>query len=585
MSSRHIASRAPWIPILSRAPDIATRDGAPTATTAPRTVHRRTPVSWLEWTLLLVAAMWVIVLAFVRWPVLLHTHFNSNSTIDSAFFALAGQLVRDGQVPYVAFWDHKPPLIYFIDAFALTLSGGAVWGIWLVAVVALVATLGMTWLAWRPVVGPTAAVIGITWVAFSVGIVSPFNLTEGFVLPIQAAALIVLSRWSPLRRSAFVSGVLLGILGALAFLLRPNLIGTSAVVVATMVIGLMLTRRTRKLPLLFVGGAAGAILVIAPVLLWLNAHDALRPFWDQVFHYNALYSATSWKSRARSAFEGVALSTAHGTLLLPLIGWIVAAYRLAVRNTGAAPKAALLFGVIWAPMEIALAAVPGRTYMHYFATLLLPFGFLTAIAACEAFGAVERAVSPAAMRRWRRNATLILCGGIAIAPIGWAAIAVRDAGLERGERAQQVNATVRYVRANSAAGSRLLVWGHAADVYLFANRRPASRFVYPLAMLTPKYADSALVATFLDDLRTSAPPLIIDATPGTSESDDLVPSLAAWNPHWRYPESGVAWWTMTPALRRFYDHVATNYSAIGTVGPQHWIIYARRENLLSVRHP
>jgi len=59
-------------------------------------------------------------------------------------------------------------------------------------------------------------------------------------------------------------------------------------------------------------------------------------------------------------------------------------------------------------------------------------------------------------------------------------------------------------------------------------------------------------------------------------SDALVPSLGSWNPRWRYPTSGVAWWTMTPALRAFYDYVASNYAVVDVVGPQRWVIYARR---------
>jgi hypothetical protein len=297
-----------------------------------------------------------------------------------------------------------------------------------------------------------------------------------------------------------------------------------------------------------------------------------------VFHYNAVYSAASLQSRVRAAFEGVANTTAYGTLLLPLVGWVVALYRLVVRRRGATPQPVLLFAVLWAPMELALAAVPGRPYMHYFAMLLLPLALLAAIAACEAFALVARAGPPTVVQRWRRQAAAVVCTAIAVVPLGRTVIGVRDTGL-RGERAEQVDATARYVREHSPANSRLFVWGHASDVYLFANRDPASRFVYPLAMLTPRYADSALVAGFVDELRASAPPLIIDATPGASRSDDLVPSLSAWDPAWRYPETGVAWWTMTPALRAFYDHVTANYTIIDSVGPRHWVIYARRSDL------
>jgi hypothetical protein len=518
---------------------------------------------------------WIIALAFVRWPAPLYAQFNSNSNIDSAFFALAGQLVRDGRIPYVSFWDHKPPLIYLIDALALTLSGGAVWGIWLVTVAALVATLGMTWVAWRPTVGPAAAAIGIAWVAFSIGVVTPYNLTEGFVLPIQAASVLLLARWSPGRRGAFVPALIAGVLLGLSFLLRPNLIGTPGAVLTTMVLGLVLTGRASKLAEWFGGAAVGLALAVGPVLLWLGAHGALRPFWDQVFHYNTVYSTASWQARARAAFDGVAITTIYGTLLLPSIGWLVAARRLGTRGSGVTAKPALLFGVLWAPIELALGAVPGRTYMHYFAPLLLPLGFLTAIAAAEMFGFVGRVMAPTPARWFRREATIVVCAVIALVPLGRTVLDVRDSGL-RGDRANQVDATARYVRKHSPPGSPLLVWGHASDVYLFADRPPAGRFVYPLALLTPRYADSTLITSFLNELRDKDPLLIVDATPGASPSEKLVPPLSKWNPKWRYPETGVAWWTMTPALRQFYDLVSADYAPTDTIGPLKWVVYTRR---------
>ena len=573
MSSRRHAPGVSWIPT-----DVRTRDVGASLPTPTHSSVRHSAVTPFERSTLVAATAWVVILTFLRWPAPLYGQFNSNSTIDSAFFALAGRMVRDGQVPYVAFWDHKPPLIYLIDAVALTLSSGAVWGIWLVALAALVATLGMAWLAWRPTVGATAAVVGIVWVAFSLGAVAPFNLTEGFMLPAQAATMLVLARWSPLRHRAFLPGLGVGALAGVAFMLRPNLIGAAAAVGATMVTALLLTGRTRTLAPLAGGTIVGVVIVIAPILIWLGMNGALEPFREQVFRYNAVYSTASWFSRARAAFEGVAQTTAYGTLLLPLIGWLIAAHRLVVRRRSATPKPVLLFAVLWAPIEIALAAVPGRAYMHYFALLLLPLGLLTAIAACEAFVLLARAGAPAVTERWRRNAAAVVCAAIAVVPVGRTVIGVRDAGL-RGQRAEQVDATAQYVREHVPASSRLFVWGHASDVYLLADRKPASRFVYPLAMLTPRYVSDTLVAGFVNELQASAPPLIVDATPGASGSDALVPSLSRWNPTWQYPEAGVAWWKMTPALRAFYDHVAANYTVIDSIGPRHWVIYARRSDL------
>ena len=529
-----------------------------------------------QWAMLLGATAWVVGATFLRWPAPLYAQFGSNSTIDSAFFALAGRVVRNGQVPYVAFWDHKPPLIYLIDALALTVSGGAVWGIWLVAVAALVATLGLAWLAWRPVVGPTAAVIGITWVAFSIGIVAPFNLTEGFVLPVQAATMLILARWSPPGAARSRPRSAVGALAGLAFMLRPNLIGTPAAVAGNHGGRAALTRRARELPALVGGSLVGAALVIAPILIWLGI--------DGAFGRSGTRSSitTPCTPRRRGCPASGRRSKASRTRPFTercCCRWLAgSSLRIASssdRRRRYAPPV-LSSRCSGRPSKSRSRPSPaGRTCtISRCCCCRLPSHGLVA---CEVFALVARAGAPTVTERWRRTRPRS-----SVPPSRSSRLAGRDsASATTGSdaSARQVDATAQYVRDHSPANSRLLVWGHASDVYVFSDRAPASRFVYPLALLTPRYANDALVAGFVEELRASAPPLIVDATPGAARSEALVPPLAGWNPTWQYPESGVAWWTMTPALRAFYDYVATNFTIIDSVGPRHWVIYARRSDL------
>jgi hypothetical protein len=576
MSAPRNASAPKSRPTLVRAAASPDADAVSTdAGGAPRYRARpRLRPTTLEWMILLGATAWVVVVLLLRWPALLHAQFNSNSNIDSAFFAFAGQAVRDGGVPYLAFWDHKPPLIYLINALALTVSGGAVWGVWLATVAALLAALGIAVAAWRRTLGAVAAVIAAVWLAFSVDVVAPFNLTEVYAMPAQAAAVLIMAQWSTRRGPVLLPALGIGALAGIAFMLRPNLIGAPAAVAMTMVLVLLLARRAREVPVMFAGLLAGAALIVGPILLWLGSAGALGAFWDQVFNYNFVYTAASLRSRIRSAFEGLTMTTLYGTLLLPLAGWFVGVQRLRSLRRDAAHAPLMILCVLWAPLELGLAALPGRSYWHYFATLLLPFASLAALAISHVFAMADRALPVEGAERWRRRATVILCAGIGIIPVGRALFEVRDGGL-RSIRADQVHLTAQYIRAHSAPNAPLLVWGHASDVYLFADRRPASRFVYPLALLTPGYADSTLVAGFLDELRASAPPFIIDATPNTTRSEALIPSLKSWNPRWRYPETGVAWWTMTPAMRAVYDYVRANYVVSRSIGPYRWVVYQR----------
>ncbi len=231
---------------------------------------------------------------------------------------------------------------------------------------------------------------------------------------------------------------------------------------------------------------------------------------------------------------------------------------------------------IWLPIELLLGSTSGRRYGHYFATAYAPTALLAA-----AFVAQVMAVAPGVLAG--RNGLLVfrvLAVSIALwAMSGVAMKVVRDK--DELERRTQVAQTAAYVRASTPASVRVLVWGHAAEVHFFSERLPASRFIYPLALLTPRYADAALVRGFVDELRAAAPALIIDATPEAAEEEDLVPPLSAWDPSWQYPKDakpGRQWWTMTPDLRMFYDYVHANYVPVETVGPKNWVVYRRAIN-------
>ena len=110
MRHRHDPSLSYPVPIFVRRPDAAS--DLPSLSALERRAYRHAPVTGFEWAMLLAGLAWVITVTFVRWPAPLYPQFGSNSTIDAAFFALAGRLVRDGQVPC---WTISPALRAFYD--------------------------------------------------------------------------------------------------------------------------------------------------------------------------------------------------------------------------------------------------------------------------------------------------------------------------------------------------------------------------------------------------------------------------------------------------------------------------------------
>lgn len=546
-----------------------------------RPPRSETPVSdsWLNgWVVQVVASVWLTAVLFALWPAFIHPSVRGASTVDASVYAAAGALIRDGGTPYVTFWDHKPPLIYLVDAAALVVSGGRTWGLWLATWLAFVLAVVLGYRSMRRLFGAPGALLGTVYFAFSLPLVFASNMPEGLALPLQWGCVLVLANASARPETGwFRRGLIVGALGATAFLFKPTLVGAALSVALVFII--MERRRGSNVASAVAGGLAGAILVCAVMLAYLVATGALTAFREEVFHYNAIYSAqTIWAQRIRVAVFAMARPTAYGSLAIPAAAWMLGVHRVAFRRSRVSPG--LLLGVIWLPIELALASVSGRPYAWYFTPLLPPLALLAASFASELTAwLADRPGSDGGFRP--RDVITALSIALALAAvIGTAATLWDDDGARA--RAEQVRQTAAYIRGHTRPGEHILVWGQAADVYLLSGRRPASRFIYPQPLLTPGYSDSTLVDAFIRDIRSTRPAMIIDVSRGDLEGGQLSPSLDRWDPAWQYPKPH-AYWAMTPALKRFYYLVSSQYTPADTVGQ--WVVYRPKTDAPGLEHP
>ena len=542
---------------------------APAIPTAPLAgVHAGTFTRG-ERIVLVLLALWIPLQLLAAWPAPLAPSLDGPWRYDPAIFAYEGELVRQGAMPYLSFWDHKGPLIYLIDAAGLWLSGGRIWGVWAAGLIAIWLAAEAGYRAMRASFGVAGALLGIVVFVFGLaGIATGANVTEQYALPLAWASALVLVRWSRTRRSTVATGFALGGLGMLAFLLRANLAGAAASAALTIAIVLVQERRGSALVRQALGAVAGATVVGGPIVAWLARGGALIAFWDQTIKYNLLYSDTQWTQRVFAAVAGVWFATATVPVVLPIAGLACCIRRLrrSGRNDRAYPV--MLFATIWIVVELLLSSVSGRPYDHYSLLLLPPMAFVTAALVAEA--------TPFILANARG---VFRSPGVVVSAV--ALVVILPVMLQLGVRAgtgqivpsresSQVIPTAEFVRANTAPGDRLLVWGLAGGVYFLADRPPASRFLFAFPLLTRTYGDSA-APIFLADLRRTPPAMIVDAT----DDDSNVPTLARWDPEWRFPRMWVKtpYWAMTPSLRAFYEFVEQNYTPVATVGPERWTVY------------
>ncbi|MEP6776595.1 MAG: hypothetical protein ABJA50_13450 [Chloroflexota bacterium] len=135
---------------------------------------------------------------------------------------------------------------------------------------------------------------------------------------------------------------------------------------------------------------------------------------------------------------------------------------------------------------------------------------------------------------------------------------------------------VQYVKAHTELADSVLMWGAEPGVNFAAQRRSPSRFAYQYALLTSGYTGGPLISVFLREIETGRPTLIIDASP----SDGITPPLDSearkrWRPSLVY--------RLQAELDMFFQYVDTHYQLAGSLGPDGWQVYVRKQGGLASR--
>jgi hypothetical protein len=466
-------------------------------------------------------------------------------SFDSAVFALIGDRIAAGDIPYADVWDHKPPGIYLVNAVASVVgSASTVWPVsWAIsaAVLALVGVLmadtlrrlGWHWSAW--IIG---GLVVAELASFPMALGGGLSETAA-LLPLALAlrvAVVEPGSWS--RR--FGIGLLLGLATSISLQTLPAIAGMLAIVVAS-------DRSLR------VAGWAllGIATAWAAALALLGAMGVTTAALLALFRYNAAFSALGALDDPQA---GEALHAALVLAPLVVLALIGTPYDLASPRL----RPSAIGALVWLGIGIGFIAIQGRMELHYAAPMVPALALLAP--------AGLQALWPGELRPIRVG----LVGGALVAAIAVSAFLITtETGLALQTRARQsmrTHAVASWVRDHTSTDAPIFVWGDSPDVYLHADRAPASRYVYLLPLLTPGFADDSEVTDVLDGWRATPPSAIVDAGSRTPGAPGL-PALLIARP--TLPLDGRDLDILGP-LREF---VRQNYALAATVDG--WPIYLR----------
>ncbi len=267
---------------------------------------------------------------------------------DAAIFAVVGEGLSRGELPYLDLWDHKPPGIYIVTALA-TLLPGAVWpAIWGLAV----AAIALTGILLRSIVGAYMALLAVACLSLY-----PAALGGGYSETFGALAAVGAVHWAIKGRP-----VTAGLFASLAALLSIQFLPA--------VLALVLMAA----PLAY---ALGVAVPLSATAVLLGVAGALPAATDALVVYTRAYLSSS--------------PDRDPTWHIPLVLAPVAVPAL-LRGTWSLTRLERM-AAVWLILGFIVIALQSRHFGHHATALVIPIAILGARATTRsmAFGAATLA--------------------------------------------------------------------------------------------------------------------------------------------------------------------------------------------------
>lgn len=441
---------------------------------------------------------------------------------DSALYAYGGFLIEQGGRLYRDIWDHKPPGVYSVDALAFRLAGGASWSAAVAAdtLATLAAIAACAAVAWQITSRLAAVSIAAVTAAFYLNHAAFHE--GGGLAEIYMVACLAWAGWAFVTAGAQWHGgrshrrcragllVLSGVLVGAAVLFKPTALTTAAACMVTLAVESLYRGGLGYLVRSVAVFAAGLAAPPAAVTLVFWRQGLLGEMVDASLLYNL-----SYVERGAALSKLWTFHVHHNVYLLAAVTVILGAVllRWLEPGRGAAPLRRAtwrIFLPVWFLLEWAGIYAGNYDNGQYLFGCVIPLSCMVGIAGDFLLQQIRLAGEP-----WRR-ATAAACLTLGLSSAWWPASDQwrRTAALARGQTSDlamdQVRAAGR-VLAGSDPSDRIWVWGYAPQVYLRAQRQPATRFVFDGAFLNSRRIMREQFREMLADLDRRQPAYIVDA--------------------------------------------------------------------------
>ena len=291
---------------------------------------------------------------------------NKYVGIDSSVFILVARCIKNGLVPYLDVFDHKGPLMYFINYVGLVINDNYI-GIWILetlfAIISAIYIFKVANLFTNNKIKSIFVTILSSYVFIT--FLEEGNYTEEYALLFISISLyyfskMLLQKDVIKKKHCFITGICFGAV----LLLRVNMVTLWAVYYPIIAIKLLIEKRYKELINIILFSVLGMLAIILPFVIYFIKQNAWKDFIYDYLIFNFKYALLKSNS-----LISILLWVIKKCLVL-IIVFLASMYNL-IKDKEKSELYIEISSLFFLLLTLLIVILPGNPFKHY-ALILVP---------------------------------------------------------------------------------------------------------------------------------------------------------------------------------------------------------------------
>ena len=425
---------------------------------------------------------------------------NKESSTDSSVFQYIALEMSKGSVPYKDTFDHKGPLLYFLNYWGLLIDEH--FGIWIIEVFFCAVTCFFLFETARLFCNWKSALFSVTLVLSLMGeFFTKGNLTEEYALPFIAVSIYFFSEYLLKNELNKCNIFVCGAAFAAVVMLRPNMIAVWIGFIIAVLLKEISNKNWSRINTEILYFVLGILTGSGPFIFYLLKHDAFGDFIETYFVFNSEYMV-KYKYSIGSILKRVVTTfdyfVGRPIVYIAILSYVLVGIKIAKENRdNKQNKNWLILGNILSfIVTYVLLCMPGSKTSHY-AMVMIP---ILIFPICMLLSFVSD--------KWNEKS-----GWIKAIVYFWLVTEIFYPNwlkimnnMEIGTQDQyEYQYVLDIIDEYCEPDDKISVFGNCNIVYLKSGKLSASKYSY---QFPPLYIDNNIYEEYKDDIQTEMPKII-----------------------------------------------------------------------------